>query len=129
MAGRTASVDELRQLKDEYLSKDKLFLFSSDHGAQFPFGEWTLYDEGIRVPLIAVRDGAIQPGTRTDAMVNWADIFPTLIETGGGEVPDGLDGRSFANVLRDGTQSHRDRIFTTHTDLLRRATSGDYFDQ
>jgi hypothetical protein len=46
-----AYLGELRELTDKHLSKDKLFVFSSDHGAQFPFGKWTLYDEGIRVPL------------------------------------------------------------------------------
>lgn len=110
-----AYLGELRQLTDKHLGKDQLFVFSSDHGAQFPFGKWTLYDEGIRVPLIAVRQGEIKAGTRTDVMVSWIDILPTLIDMAGGEVPDNLDGRSFASVLRGNTDSHRERIFTTHS--------------
>lgn len=106
---------ELRQLVDEHLSSDKLFVFSSDHGAQFPFGKWTLYDEGIHVPLIVVREGQVKAAARTAAMVSWVDIFPTLIEVAGGKVPANLDGRSFKHVLEDATRSHRDRIFTTHS--------------
>ncbi|SMP78273.1 uncharacterized sulfatase [Neorhodopirellula lusitana] len=114
-----ASLGELRELMDQHLSSDKVFVFSSDHGAQFPFGKWTLYDEGIRVPLIVAQANGIEPGTRTDAMVSWVDILPTLIDLGGGDVPEGLDGRSFTSVLRGDTDSHRDRIFTTHSgDLL-----------
>lgn len=114
-----AYLGELRKLASEHLSDDQLFLFSSDHGAQFPFGKWTLYDEGIRVPLIIARYGKIKAGSRTDAMVSWIDIFPTLIDIAGGDAPEGLDGRSFAPVLRGETESHRDRIFTTHSgDLL-----------
>jgi len=114
-----AYLSELRKLTQKHLSRDTVFVFSSDHGAQFPFGKWTLYDEGIRVPLIVTRPGKIEAGSRTDAMVSWVDILPTLIDIGGGEVPENLDGRSFLPVLRGETESHRDRIFTTHSgDLL-----------
>ena len=110
-----AYLGELRDLTDTHLSKDKLIVFSSDHGAQFPFGKWTLYDEGVNVPLIVSRAGMIKPGTRTDAMVSWIDIFPTLIDVAGGDVPSDIDGRSFAPVLRGEKNSHRKRIFTTHS--------------
>ena len=110
-----AYLNEIRELTDRHLSHDRLFVFSSDHGAQFPFGKWTLYDEGIRVPLIVAQNGRITAGARTDAMVSWIDVLPTLIEIGGGQVPDQLDGRSFASVLTGDTDSHRKRIFTTHS--------------
>jgi arylsulfatase A-like enzyme len=92
-----------------------LFIYTSDHGAQWPFGKWNLYDSGIRVPLIAVWPGVIAAGTRTEAMVQWTDLLPTLIDVAGGEVPKGLDGRSFAGVLRGTASEHRMEIFTTHS--------------
>lgn len=110
-----AYLGELRALADRHMARDKLLVFSSDHGAQFPFGKWTLYDEGIRVPLIVARTGKFKAGTRTDAMVSWIDILPTLIDIAGGDVPDSLDGRSFALVLCGEAASHRKRIFTTHS--------------
>ena len=90
-------------------------LFTSDHGGQWPRGKWNLYDAGTRVPLIAVWPGHIAAGSRSDAMVSWVDIIPTLIDLAGGKVPASIDGWSFADVLRGKTNSHRDRIFTTHT--------------
>ncbi|MEZ6058589.1 MAG: sulfatase [Planctomycetaceae bacterium] len=110
-----AYLGELRELTDRHLAKDKIFVFSSDHGAQFPFGKWTLYDEGVRVPLIIARKGEIEAGRRTDAMVSWIDIIPTLIDVAGGKVPKNLDGRSFAAVLRGDISTHRFRVFTTHS--------------
>lgn len=110
-----AYLGELRQITDQHMSKDKVFVFSSDHGAQFPFGKWTLYDEGIHVPLIVVREGKISSAARTDAMVSWVDILPTLIDIGGGDVPEEIDGRSFAAVLSGEANFHRKRIFTTHS--------------
>jgi uncharacterized sulfatase len=97
------------------MSEDRLFVFSSDHGAQFPFGKWTLYDEGVNVPLIVSRPGKVNAGSKTDAMVSWIDILPTLIDIAGGKAPEKLDGRSFVSVLHGDSDSHRDRIFTTHS--------------
>lgn len=109
---------ELGQVYDLALAKlgrDTFFLFSSDHGAQWPFGKWNCYDEGIHVPFLVSWPGVTKAGTRTEAMVSWVDILPTLIEISGGKPPRDLDGRSFLPVLRDAKQKHRDRIFTTHS--------------
>jgi arylsulfatase A-like enzyme len=99
----------------EMLGDDFIFLFTSDHGGQWPFGKWNLYDAGTRVPLIVVWRGHVEAGVRTDAMVSWVDILPTLIDLVGGTVPADIDGRSFAAVLRGTATSHRQKIFTTHT--------------
>lgn len=98
----------------EVLGANTFFLTSADHGAQWPFGKWTLYDAGIRTPMIAVWPGRIAAGTRTPAQVSWIDILPTLAEIGGGKGPPEIDGRSFAPVLLGRTTEHRDKIFTTH---------------
>lgn len=118
-----AAIDNMdKELGDVYdaarevLGKDNtLFLHTSDHGAQWPFGKWNLYDGGIRTPMIAVWPGHIRAGARTDAMVSWIDLIPTLVELAGGPAPTGIDGRSFAGVLLGRTETHRDRIFTTHS--------------
>jgi arylsulfatase A-like enzyme len=99
----------------ERFGSDSLVVFSSDHGGQWPFGKWHLYDEGIRVPLVVSWPGRITAGSSTDAMVSWIDLIPTLIEIAGGAAPRNLDGRSFQTVLKNPASTHRDRIFTTHT--------------
>jgi uncharacterized sulfatase len=43
------------------------------------------------------------------------DLLPTLLEAAGGRAPSDLDGRSFLPVLTGAAASHRDRIFTTHS--------------
>jgi uncharacterized sulfatase len=110
--------DELGRVLDaarETLGTNTMFVHTSDHGAQFPFGKWNCYDAGIRVPLIVSWPGVVKAGTRTAAMVSWIDLLPTLVEVGGGASPQNIDGHSFARVLRGETQEHRDRIFTTHS--------------
>ncbi|MCC9603810.1 sulfatase [Stieleria sp. JC731] len=105
----------LRTLTRKHLEGEPIYLFSSDHGAQFPLGKWTLYEEGIRVPLIVSWPGHIEPKSRTDAMVSWIDLLPTLIELSGGQPPSDIDGKSFSDVLLGKANSHRDLIFTTHS--------------
>lgn len=99
----------------EQLGDDTFFLHTSDHGAQWPFAKWNLYQDGIHTPLIVSWPGRVTPGTRTDAMVSWIDILPTLVDVAGGRPPEGIDGRSFLPVLRGQTQTHRELIFTTHS--------------
>ena len=94
---------------------DLFFLHTSDHGLQMPFGKWNLYDAGVRTPMIAVWPDVIEPGLRTDAMVQWMDILPTLVEVAGGNPPRDIDGRSFASVLRGETDTHRSEVYTTHS--------------
>jgi N-sulfoglucosamine sulfohydrolase len=98
-----------------HLPPQTIFLFSADHGAQWPFGKWNLYEAGVAVPLIVAWPGVIRPGTRTDAMVSWVDILPTLLEAAGGRVPADIDGRSFLPVLRGESHVHREYLFTTHS--------------
>jgi N-sulfoglucosamine sulfohydrolase len=106
---------ELLPLVRAGVKGDTLILFTSDHGAQWPFAKWNLYDAGTRVPFIAVWPGRLKPATTSDAMTQWIDLLPTFIELGGGKVPAGLDGQSFAAILRGEATTHRDRIFTTHS--------------
>ena len=98
-----------------HLPKGTLFLFSADHGAQWPFGKWNLYEAGVAVPLIIAWPGIIEPSMRTTAMVSWVDLLPTLLDAAGGKTPTGIDGRTFLPVLRGASPTHRDHIFTTHT--------------
>jgi arylsulfatase A-like enzyme len=97
------------------VSGDSLFIYTTDHGAQWPFSKWDLYDAGIRLPFFAVWRGKLEAATTSDAMICLPDLLPTFIDLAGGKVPDGLDGKSFAGILRGTTRTHRDRVFNTHS--------------
>lgn len=106
---------EVRALAREKIPGDTLFIYTADHGGAWPFGKWNLYDAGIRIPLIMSWPAHLKPGTTSDAMVCWPDLLPTFIELAGGTVPDGLDGKSFAGILRGTATTHRDQVFSTHS--------------
>jgi uncharacterized sulfatase len=97
------------------LGENVLFIYLSDHGAQWPFGKWNLYDAGLRVPFLAAWPGVIRPGSQSDAMISLVDLLPTMLEAAGGPRPADLDGQSFLDVLRGKKTSHREPIFATHS--------------
>jgi arylsulfatase A-like enzyme len=97
------------------LGKNTLFIYTSDNGAQWPFAKWSLYDAGIHMPFIASWPGVLRAGSRSEALISFVDILPTFMELAGGKAPEGIDGKSFAGVLRGKTKSHRTEIYAAHS--------------
>jgi len=109
------TVGQVREFVKRQLDEDNtLIIYTSDHGQNWPFGKWSLYETGVRVPLIAVWPGKIEAKSTTHAMVSWIDLIPTFLDIAGAPAVEGIDGKSFKNVLLGETGSHRDRIFTVH---------------
>jgi iduronate 2-sulfatase len=85
-----------------------------DHGWHLgDHGMWckhTNYEQAARIPLIVSVPGVTPPGSHTGALVETVDIYPTLAEMAGLPAPAGVDGRSFAKVLKDPASSTRDHV-------------------
>lgn len=75
----------------------------------------TVYEGGVRVPLI-VRASSLQArGSVHNGLVHVTDLFPTVVELMGGEVDPTweIDGHSFAHILADPSQpSRREHMYT-----------------
>lgn len=111
-----ASLGKIQKIVGEHFKgEDIMTVYTADHGAQWPLAKWNLYDRGIRVPMIIKWKNHIPEGVRTNAMVSWIDLLPTLIDVTGGSVPSTIDGKSFANILIDSEKSHRKELYTAHT--------------
>lgn len=100
-------------------SKDTVLVFTSDNGGfvgeyggqtvnnNHPLrsGKGSLYEGGIRVPLIVKCPGSIAPGSEFSAPVLSTDLPKTLLETSVPEMRQGAhsgpDGISLAAILRD----------------------------
>jgi iduronate 2-sulfatase len=64
----------------------------------------------IRVPLIIAAPG-IQPG-RSRSLAQLVDVFPTLCELTGAPIPEGVEGKSLAPVLRDPAATVHEAVFS-----------------
>jgi len=98
------------------LEEDTIFIFASDNGPTYDrlggsdsdFFEssgplrgrkGSLYEGGIRVPMVASWKGKIAPGTTTDLISAFWDVFPTFCDLAGAEAPRNIDGISFLPTL------------------------------
>lgn len=92
-----------------------MVLVMSDHGAPFPNGKTTTYDQGLHVPLI-VRCPDVPHGITNHAMTNWADIMPSILEWTGVKGPAyALHGRSWMPILGQTDPAGWDRVYFSHT--------------
>lgn len=96
------------------LGTDTLILFTSDNGPHIEAGhdptffnssgglrgkKFSLWEGGIRVPMIARWTGTIAPDVETDEISAAWDILPTLGELANSVVPSRLDGTSLVPTL------------------------------
>ena len=99
------------------LNKNTLVIVASEQGSSYPFGKWTCYEMGVASGLIASWSGVIEPETQTNAMVEYVDIVPTILDAAGIKVPPIMDGRSFLNVLKGKENVHKDFAFSLQTTI------------
>jgi arylsulfatase A-like enzyme len=111
----------LKSLDDSGQADNTLVIFASDNGG---FGgvsdcrplreaKGSLYEGGIRVPLIIRWPGHVRPGTVNSTPVISMDFFPTLLELAGLESDPSqpLDGESLVPVLKETGTLKRDALY------------------
>ncbi len=96
-------VAELERLK---LRDNTVIVFVADHGYQLgEKGKWSkagsLFEGGTRVPLIIDMPGAKGNGRPCTRMVQSLDLYRTMCELAGLEVPAGVEGTSLVPLLHD----------------------------
>jgi len=102
----------LDKVKSLGLEKDTLVIFVPDHGS-YRHGKATLYDYGMRVPMLLQWKGIIKPNTRYDGLTANIDVAPTLLDVCGIEKPADyrMDGLSFKSVLFGDRKPLRNVLF------------------
>ncbi len=110
--------DLLRELK---IKDNTLLFFGSDHGAARrwePFGscgalrgqKGTMYEGGLRTPMIVHWPDRIPAGTVSDQVWYYADFMPTIADVTGVDAPDNMDGVSILPMLLDESQDIGERF-------------------
>ncbi len=110
--------DILKVLDESGRADNTLVLFTSEQGGQFPGCKWTNWDTGLHTALIARWAGKIAQGKRTNALVQYADVLPTLIDAAAGGASDhAFDGTSFLPVLLQKKSVHRKFAYGMHNNI------------
>ena len=126
MDGQVAEI--LRQLEEDGLADNTIVFYWSDHGDGVPRAKRSLYDSGLRVPLmirIPPRLGAFAaPGTVSDELVSFIDLAPTVLALAGLGVPAHMQGRVLVGPAKGPAPAYvfaaRDRMDAEY-DMMRSA--------
>ncbi|WP_414663015.1 sulfatase [Horticoccus sp. 23ND18S-11] len=108
-------LDELDRLG---LREKTIIVLWGDHG--WKLGEhdaWckhTNSENDTNAPLLLSVPGMKHAGTRTNALVEFVDIYPTLSELAGLALPSHLEGRSFKPVLENPTRAWKPAAFSQY---------------
>lgn len=123
------TVGRIMALLDELkLAKNTLVIFTSDNGPTHNVGgadsaffesagklrglKGSMYEGGLRVPLLAVWKGKIKPKSICNQRWAFWDVMPTLGEAGQIAIPVHIDGISFLPTLLGRAQpAHHDYLY------------------
>ncbi|WP_372774732.1 sulfatase [Mangrovibacterium sp.] len=115
------------------LNKNTALIVLDENGTGMPGGKWSNYDWGVRSACIMKWPKPYSRAFQTNALAQYCDIVPTLIEAAGGDLPDGLDGKSLLPLISGKTTKHRDHAFFVYnngkegTDFASRAVTDGRF--
>lgn len=109
--------DVMKMLRSTGRDKNTMVIFLGEQGPQFLGGKWTCWDHGQKSAMIAWYPGKVKARTETDAIVQYEDITPTLIDFAGGKPIQGLDGISFWPVIEGKTGTHRRYAYGIHNNI------------
>ncbi len=111
-----ANIGRLLERLDQLgIADETMLVFTSDHGdMQGSHGlknKCLPHEESAGIPLICYVPG--MPGGRvSDALVSGIDLMPTCLELAGLPPVPGVDGRSFAGLLRGETEVANEAVFS-----------------
>lgn len=111
----------LETLDKLQLTEDTIIFFAGDNGlalgAHGLLGKQTMHDEAVRVPLIVRNPRAGKGGRTSDAPVYLVDMFPTACAWTGVPIPQGVQGKSLADVYTGKSRRVRDAIFGRYDEM------------
>jgi len=100
----------LKKIDELGIAANTYVIYTADHGSQgrnanapLTAGKGTIYEGGIRVPII-VRGPGIKAGVCSRVRASGVDLFATIAELSGSSrpLPKGVEGGSLAAVLKNG---------------------------
>ena len=114
-----AQVGKIITALDESGQRDNtIIILWSDHGWHLGdmgiWGKATNYEIGTRVPLIVWTPDMPDEnrGKKTDALVELVDMYPTLSELAGLDLPEHLEGQSFVPLLDSPDRDWKTAVFS-----------------
>lgn len=102
----------LREIEAAGLADDTIVFYYADHGSGMPRGKRWPSDSGLRVPMVVyfppkwrhLAPKEYAPGGKSDRLVSFVDLAPTLLSIAGVQPPAYLQGHAFAGKFQTAPQ-------------------------
>ncbi|MFQ5928264.1 MAG: sulfatase-like hydrolase/transferase [Acidobacteriota bacterium] len=93
----------LKELEEAGLAEDTIIFYYSDHGSGMPRSKRWPYNSGLNIPLIVyipekfkhLKPKEYVPGGKTDRLVGFIDLAPTVLSLVGIQPPTHMQGHAF----------------------------------
>ncbi len=93
--------DVINELKEQGVFDNTLIILLGDNGRPFPRNKTTLYDNGMKTPLIVHwPEGKFNSGAVSSSLVSAIDIAPTILEAVDLPIPPQVQGITFLPICR-----------------------------
>jgi arylsulfatase A-like enzyme len=129
--------ERIRELTAAGLFEETIIFYYGDHGSGMPRSKRWPCNSGLHVPMVVyfpkkwqhLAPAEYQAGTRSDRLVNFVDLAPTLLSIVGVEPPKNMQGYPFAGSFQKEPQKYmfgmRGRM-DERQDFVRSVTDGRY---
>lgn len=119
----------IKTLEDNGQFEDTIIVFTGDNGLAVGqhglMGKQSIYDHSVRVPLIMSGKG-IKQDNKSDNYVYLLDIYPTLCDLVGLDIPESVEGKSFKTALEGEECNTREDLYLAYTELIRSVKNKQY---
>jgi N-sulfoglucosamine sulfohydrolase len=122
----------VEELKTQGVYENTAIILLGDNGRPFPRSKTSLYDDGMKTPLIVHwPEGKFKVGSRIQSLVSAIDIAPAILEVAGLSVAPQVQGISFLPICREPEVQTREILFGernwhTQRSCGRMVRCGDY---
>ncbi|HIA19354.1 MAG TPA: sulfatase, partial [Planctomycetaceae bacterium] len=128
---------KLAELDKAGLTDDTIIFYYGDHGSGMARGKRWPYNSGLSVPIVVyfpdkwkhLAPAEYKPGSKSDRLVNFVDLAPTLLSLAGVKPPQWMQGHAFAGKHQVAKPKYmfgfRDRMDERY-DFIRTVTDGRY---
>lgn len=119
----------LKVLEEKGELENTIIVFAGDNGLALGqhglMGKQNIYEHSVRLPLVMAGPG-IPEGESRDQYVYLLDIYPSLCEMCGVEIPDSVEGKSFAPMFKNDRYVTRPDIYHAFQARIRGVQDGRF---
>ena len=119
----------LNTIEKKGLLDNTIIVFAGDNGLAIGqhglFGKQNCYDHSVRVPLVFSGPG-IPENQKTNSFAYLLDIYPTLCELTGIEIPSSVEGNSLKPIINDNKVILREALYFAYTEFQRAVKNEQY---